>query len=91
MQNFKKYIFSNICLKTKCFKLCGCGSDGKCHYCNDEDFFGNNPSYINSNGPFGTNGMLCTSNAMVNKRFSVFKLNLLLFAHIPIRVSIYSG
>ena len=52
----------------KCFKFCGCGLDGKCHYCNAEDFIGykSGLSFTNGNGPFGTNNMLCTSDTKVN-------------------------
>ena len=55
--------------KKKCFKLCGCGSNGKCHYCDSSDFIG----YIDGNnlvqvkyGPFETNGISCSSDTIVS-------------------------
>ena len=48
--------------------MCGCGSDGKCHNCNSNDFIGyiSSMSLTNTSGPFGTNGMNCTFDYQVN-------------------------
>ena len=55
--------------KKKCFKLCGCGSNGKCHYCDSSDFIGyidgNNQVQAND-GPFETNGIPCSSDTIVS-------------------------
>ena len=47
--------------------MCGCGSDGKCHNCNEDDFIGyiNGSSIKKSPEPFGTNGMSCSNDTIV--------------------------
>ncbi len=54
--------------KKKCFKLCGCGSDGKCHYCNSNDYTGHidDNKITNNDGPFETNGMTCSEDKNVS-------------------------
>jgi hypothetical protein len=49
--------------------LCGCGSDGKCHYCNSNDFIGyidENSTMNSTGGAFGTNGKSCIDNRNVS-------------------------
>jgi hypothetical protein len=70
----------------KCFKYCGCGSNGKCNYCNSEYFIGydlynggNSTKYalVNSSSLApNTNGKSCTlSNVeiqVVKQKYFVF-------------------
>ena len=49
--------------------MCGCGSDGQCHFCNSSDFIGyidENLTINSTGGAFGTNGMSCSNNIIVN-------------------------
>ncbi len=66
MVNFKLNMFK------KCFKFCGCGSNGQCNYCNSTYFIGfdlynggTSPKYVNSSltAP-NTNGLPCTQSSV---------------------------